>query len=245
MLACPIPLHDGKLLIDKVKHGAVCFTFDDGYYADWLEYLDLFKCFNARCTFFYDKEITAAAADSIKILRSCGHSVGFHTISHRDAVEGIAPEEYFNTQILPQINAAAQHGIDAVRYFAYPNNRHFPGIDKFLSSKFARFRAGLGLKLPKGFFIADQDKAFIPLDELRTNRIMGGCGIGEYYNSTEANLDAALERAANENKLIVFFSHDIAPGAKSVHMPSELMEHLLEYASKLQMAIIGFDELPE
>ena len=98
---------------------------------------------------------------------------------------------------------------------------------------------------PKGFWIADQEKAYLSLNEIPRTRSLGGCGIGEYYLSTKENLDAALEKASKENKLIVFFSHGIAPHAKSVNMPLEMLEHLLKKASELKMEIIGFDQLPE
>ena len=238
-----MPLRNGKLVIEEVKHGIVCFTFDDGHYKHWLEHLELFRRFNARGTFFYNREIDAEAADSMKILRQHDHSVGLHTISHRDAVD-VDMEEYCRTEILPQINSAARYGVEDLNFFAYPNNRHTPESDTVLSRYFTRFRAGLGIKLPKGFHIADQDRAFMPLEKISSSRVLGGCGIGEFYASTLENLDAALARAAAENKLIVFFSHDIAPDAKSVHMPTEFLTHLLESAATLQMTVAGFNELP-
>ena len=56
---------------------------------------------------------------------------------------------------------------------------------------------------------------------------------------------AALTRAAEENLLLVFFSHAIYPDAPSVHMPTALLEQLLEKCSELGIAAAGFDELPE
>ena len=226
------------------KHGAVCFTFDDGVYRQWLLQLSLFKQYQASATFFYSGEITEEAAESMLMLRKNGHSIGLHTLRHLDCVD-VDMQTYFDTQIKPQLEAAEKYGVKEIRYFAYPNNRHSPESDQFLSRYFARFRVGAKIGKPKGFWIADQEKAYIPLEKIPQTKSLGGCGIGEYYLSTEENLDAALEKAAKENKLIVFFSHGISPHATSVHMPQELLEHLLEKASELKMAVVGFDQLPE
>ena len=238
------PLAKGKLELDKVERGIVCFTFDDGAYQTWLPQMKLFERYGARATFFYSKEITAEAAESIKVLQGYGHSVGLHTLGHRDAVE-VDMQSYFDEQIRPQLNAAEKYGVENLRYFAYPNNRHTEESDAFLSKYFCRFRAGAGIKEPKGFWIAQQDKAYIPFNEIPGRQILGGCGIGAYYDSTIENLNAALTRAAEENSLIVFFSHAIYPEAPSVHMPTELLEKLLEKCAELGIAVAGFNELPE
>ena len=178
------------------------------------------------------------------ILQKNGHSIGLHARHHRDCVD-IEPQTYFNTELKPQLDAAEKYGVKGIRYFAYPNNRHSPESDQILSKYFTRFRVGAKIGKQRGFWIADQEKAYIPLEEIPRTRALGGCGIGEYYLSTRENLDAALEKAARENRLIVFFSHGISPGATGVHMPLELLEHLLKKANELGMEIIGFDQLPE
>ena len=226
------------------KHGAVCFTFDDAKYGEWIPQLPLFKRYHATATFFYSGKITKEAAESMLILRKNGHSVGLHALNHRDCVD-IDMQTYFDTQIKPQLEAAEKYGVKGIRYFAYPNNRHSPESDRFLSRYFARFRVGAKVGKPKGFWIADQEIAYIPLEKIPQTKSLGGCGIGEYYLSTKENLDAALEKAAKENKLIVFFSHGISPHATGVHMPLELLEHLLKKATELKMSIAGFDQLPE
>ena len=237
-----------KLDVNKIKRGIVCFTFDDGRYQEWLANMELFKRYNAKATFFYSGEITREAAISMQILRREGHSIGLHTVNHKNAVnDGVDAdmEEYFKSQVLPQLEAAARYGVKDLRYFAYPNNRHSAGTDQFLGKYFARFRVGSKIGKPAGFRIADEDKAYIAPDKISGRKALGGCGIGEYYKSTEKNLDAALTRAAERNELIVFFSHGIFPDADGVHMPTALLEHLLKKCAELQLTVAGFDELPE
>ena len=237
-------LKAGKLLLNEIKRGVVCFTFDDGAYHSWLPQMKLFERYGARATFFYSKEITSEAAESIKVLKGYGHSVGLHTLGHRDAID-VEMQNYFDEQIAPQLRAAEKYGIGDLRYFAYPNNRHTDESDRFLSKYFSRFRAGAKIKEPKGFWIAGQDEAYIPYSEIPGRKVLGGCGIGAFYESTLENLTAALTRAAEENLLIVFFSHGIYPEAPSVHMPVALLEQLLEKCAQLGIVAAGFDELPE
>lgn len=244
MKKAPLPLLDnGKIDLERVKNGILVLTFDDSRFETWLPQLDLFDSFNARATFFYSGEITALMADSMKLLRSRGHSVGLHTTSHKDAVE-VTPEVYFSEYIRPQITQAGSFGVDDIRFFAYPNNRHSEEFDCFLSRYFERFRAGTGIKAPEGYRIADIDKPLIALDKLAVQKIMGGWGIGPYYSSIQENLDAALERSARENKTITFFSHAILPEAKGVHMAEAMLRATLEKAAELGMVIAGFNELP-
>ena len=240
----PLPLSaNGKLDLSRVTNGILLLTFDDARYETWLPQTERFERWNARATFFYDKEITPEAAESMKQLRAHGHSVGVHTVSHKDAVD-ITPQEYFTSVIRPQLAQAAACGIHDIEFFAYPNNRHTEEFDAFLSQYFTRFRAGAKIKAPKGFHIADFEEAYLPLDKIPSQKVMGGCGIGPYYDSTQKNLDCALEKAAHENKLITFFSHAVLPEARTVHMSEETLENMLKKAVSLGMVIAGFNELP-
>ncbi|MDD3885541.1 MAG: polysaccharide deacetylase family protein [Victivallaceae bacterium] len=232
--------------LDAVKHGVVCFTFDDGRYEEWLSQQELFAGFGAHATFFYMNTLDAPALDSMRELSQRGHSIGLHSVTHRSAVEGFSQEggdAYIAAEITPHLSAVHKVGIE-VRSFAYPNNYHSDETDRKLSELFRHFRAGLPKPHAKGYWIAEQDDAYIDLDRIAGTPTLGGCGIGEYYLSTEANLDAALERAAGENKLIVFFSHGITDQPRPIDVSVEMLRHCLATAARLGMKIAGFDELP-
>lgn len=217
--------------------GAVCFTFDDYAGANWLKADALFKKYNAHVTFFIVGPITPEKLQVMKQLQSAGHSIGLHSISHRNAVP--LPEEwdmkkYFEKEVAPQLEVCRQNNL-SVNGFAYPNNRRNEGTDAELFKHFSYLRAGQG-KARKPIFYGQKD--------IKKNMILGGGGIGTYYKSDVNALKKLLKKAAVNNKMIVFFSHDISPGAKHVHMPSEWLEELLKYASELKMKIIGIDEIP-
>lgn len=234
--------------ISQIQHGIVCFTFDDARYADWLTLIPMFEKYNARMTFFFDKEITPEVVCAMNELKRHRHAIGLHTLRHTDAPEVFAErggEAYLEEEILPQLNVCRNAGLD-IRNFAYPNNRNTPESDAFLSEKcgFTRFRAQMATPYQKGHWIAAYDCVFYPLDKIATSRALAGPGIGSYYGSMQENLDAALERAANENRMIVFFSHGISMTPGLVDVSTPMLEHTLQKACALEMTIASFDELP-
>ena len=105
--------------------GAVCFTFDDYHGENWLKAVPLFRKYEAHATFFIVGEITQEKADVMKKLQEAGHTAGLHSLHHCDAVPFIherSEEEYFRTEIKPQLDSCARYGL-SIRSFAYPNNR--------------------------------------------------------------------------------------------------------------------------
>lgn len=223
--------------------GKLCLTFDDGIYTQWIPVLPLLAQHRAHATFFFSGTVDDAMLDAMKTIQSAGHSIGLHTVSHADAIPFIPErgiEAYLAEQILPQLEPCRAAGI-RIGSFAYPNNRHSEETDLLLTPYFRRFRAGISPCPAKGYWIADQDQAYLDTENLPIS--LGGNGIGEYYATTVENLDAALERAAAENKLIVFFSHGISENAQHVHMKTAWLERMLKKANDLGMEIIGFDEL--
>lgn len=221
---------------EKKGRGAVCFTFDDYSGANWLKADTLFKKYNARVTFFISGRITPEKLEVMKKLQLAGHSIGLHSIHHRNAVP--LPEKwdmakYFDLEVKPQLEICRKAGL-TVRGFAYPNNRRSEETDKELFKHFDYLRAGLG---------AAKKTICYSAKEIKEKMVLGGGGIGAYYKSDLGHLKKLLKEASDTNTMVVFFSHNIAPGAKSVHMPSELLEQLLKYASELEMKVVGINDI--
>ena len=233
--------------VANFKGGAVCFTFDDSRYKDWLAQRELFRQYRAHGTFFYSGELTQEHLDSMRLLREDGHTVGLHSVYHKncDMTGASELEGYIREGILPQLEACCASGI-SVECFAYPNNIHTAESDKALSKYFRHFRASVSPRPdpPKGYWIADCPQCFFTWEKAKNTPALSGPGIGEYYASTFENLDAALEKAAKEDLLIVFYSHGISENAPGINMPTATLRHCLEKASSLGMKCIGYEELP-
>lgn len=234
-------------MLTDFKGGAVCFTFDDSRYADWLTQRELFRKYHAKGTFFYSGELTACHLDSMRLLQADGHTVGLHSLHHRncDMTEEKELEEYVEKEILPQLELCCKEGIK-VECFAYPNNIHTEESDKKLGKYFRHFRAGISPRpeAAKGYWIADFPQCFYTYEQVARTPALAGPGIGEYYLTKLENLDAALEKAAENDSLIIFFSHGIYENAPGIHMPVAVLEHCLKKAASLKMKCIGFEELP-
>ena len=235
--------------------GTLCLTFDDRNWPRWEAALPLFAQYGAHASFFPNGELDAAALASLRKIADAGHTVGPHTQGHADAppyFEKQGAEKYWERQVKPQMEAFAKVGIHP-KSMAYPNNRRTDETDAFLKTKgFRRFRAGCpGVRPydPKGEKkkslrpLVEVDEVFLPSDQVASTAWMRGVGIGESYNTDMDDILAALDRAASRNELIVFFSHNIAPNAKSINMKTEWLKRILAHAHALGMRIAGFDEL--
>ncbi|MBQ9335937.1 MAG: polysaccharide deacetylase family protein [Lentisphaeria bacterium] len=217
--------------------GAVCFTFDDSHGANWVKADAVFKQYQAHATFFFHGEITPERVEAMKTLQQAGHSIGLHALHHRNAIPlqpGYSPAEYFEKEVKPQLDVCIANGVK-IRSFAYPNNRHDDAFDQEMFKHFDHLRAGLG---------PAKKLLYYPCNALPPKMVLGGAGIGTFYNSKLDELKSWITHAAETDTLIVFFSHNILPGADRINMPSEWLEELLRHARSLNMRILGFDELP-
>ena len=219
------------------RRGVLCLTFDDYGGENWIKADALFKKYDAHATFLFFKQITGEKARVMKKLQAAGHSVGLHTLDHRNA-DPLPPqwdmETYIENQVMPQLEACRKYGIK-VRCFAYPNNRRSKKSDEVLFKYFDYLRAGWG---------RSKKPVLMPRSEIGPKMLLRGGGIGDYYKSDIRQLKKWLAQAHKRDALIVFVSHNIYPDAKHVHMPTQLLEELLKYArEELNMNIIGAEEL--
>ena len=220
------------------NHGMICLTFDDHDLAGWQTAIPLFEEFNAHALFSFSGEISPEAVVCMKALAAAGHTIGLHTVHHADAPEYIAAhgaKAYWDGEIEPQLAVCRAEGI-AVKSFAFPNNKFNDEALALLAPLFTRFRAGCGGK--------GADAAFLTRSELPKTRVMRGIGLGEYYHTQVADVLAAIDRAADTDTCLTFFSHGIAPGAKHVNMPTELLTAILEHGRERGCEFVGFDDLP-
>ncbi len=225
------------LLPDQVHRGLVCLSFDDRDFDGWVTAIPLFARYGAHASFMVYGEINEEALTAMRALRNAGHTVGLHSLTHRDAPEFFdanGADAYWEAEILPQLAACDAAGF-AVHSFAYPNNRRDARTDAYLSRRFDRFRAGRAGLSPD---------ALLPLSELSRERVMHGFGIGEYYHTEEGALMEQLRHVAETNACVTFFSHDIRPEPSPVGMPTALLETILAACARLGVCMAGFDELP-
>ena len=219
--------------------GIICFTFDDCDVKGWTAAIPLFAEYGAHALFSFSGNITADVIGCMKALENAGHSLGLHSVHHVNAPEYIAEhgrQEYFYNEVAPQLAACRSEGIKPGT-FAFPNKRFNDDALALLSQFFHHFRAGCGT--------LGEDGMFVKMKDLTPEyRVMRGGGLGEYYHTRTEDVLSAIDRAAERDECVTFFSHGISAGAKGVNMPLELLTAALEHAKKRGCRMIGFDELP-
>jgi len=235
-------------------NGVLLLTFDDPNYDRWVAAMPLFEKYGAHASFFPNGELDDHALAQLKRLKDAGHTVGVHTLRHADAraafVEGRGAD-YVAKEVKPQLDAYAKIG-HVVRSMAYPNNCHSSESDAGLSAAcgIRRFRAGHVVrydpdcKYPKPDLVRT-DEVFFPAAELSRKTVLEGIGIGESYRTDIDEIIACINRAADRDEVLVTYSHDIRPDAKTISMKTEWLECILKAAQTRGMRVIGFDEIGE
>lgn len=219
--------------------GIICFTFDDCDVKGWTAAIPLFAEYGAHALFSFSGSITAEVIGCMKALSAAGHSLGLHSVHHANAPEYMAEhgrQAYFDDEVAPQLDVCRAAGIQPGS-FAFPNNRFNDDALELLSPFFHHFRAGCGN--------LGEDAMFLKMNELTPScRVMRGGGLGEYYHTRAEDVLTVIDRAAERDECLTFFSHGISESAKGVNMPLELLVVALEHAKKRGCRMIGFDELP-
>ena len=234
----------GCLSVENVKKtkGTLCLTFDDRSFENWVNAIPLFAEYDAHVTFFVYGEFDGQAVDAVKKLQNAGHTIGLHALNHAKAVEYIASkgaESFIQNEIMPQLRSCRQNGI-MIRAFAYPFSQRNAETDAVLFRHFDFLRTNCTAVMPSGTELADADGFFNHKIE-RKHLFYGFPASGKF--DIEA-VKKAMDRAAEENAVIVFYAHNIMEYIpQSHHIALSQLEDLLKYASSLGMAVKGMNEL--
>ncbi len=229
----------------KDAKGALCLTFDDRNFDAWERCIPLFAKYDAHATFFVCGPIDARAEDCMRKLSAAGHSIGLHGLNHLKATEALArlgEEGYLKEEILPQLSACREKGLD-VRSFSYPYCARSPDTDALLLRHFARLRGGFGCANGKTW---GETRPPFPLSEAPRHRVvMARCGTNP-RNAPDI-LAAMVPQAAADGTVLAAYAHGIeAKGDQhdEHHITEEDLEKILSAAKASGIAAVGFDELP-
>lgn len=236
--------------------GVLCLTFDDSNYGSWRATQPVFGRHGATATFYAMNALDARQVDELRFLRSCGHTVGLHTMHHGNVpaeTNETALAKWADFEVLPQWQAVRAAKLP-VYTLAYPNNRHTPAMDDCLVRRFGftHFRAGARVKYAfTGEVTADTvqrfdtvDDAFKPVEWCFWKPVMNGLGLGPIYCYSKENVFRAIRRAAERNEIVTFFSHSISPGDPDwIGAKTQWIEDMLTEADRLGVRVLGFDDL--
>jgi len=108
----------------EIEAPAIFLSFDDFYVHEWYDCLSFFDDHNIKVTFYLTPrtEWGEAEVKRIQEIEGRGHTIGFHTTGHFQAVsyvEAYGCEQYLKEEIHAGLDTIKSWGIQ-VRHFAYP-----------------------------------------------------------------------------------------------------------------------------
>lgn len=222
--------------------GTICFTFDDIYFENWEHALPLLKKYNAHVTFFPFGILDEKKTASLKRLQNAGHSIGLHGVNHVKAVEYFTAHgkgAYTKNEIMPQLEICRKNGLE-IRAFAYPFSQRNDATDAELFEIFDFLRSSHHEIRKNSTSLAEIDGCFIK--KVGKKQLFHGFPASGKFNISE--IKAAMQRAAKEKSILVFYAHNITSEIPpSHHIALSQLEELLQYAASLNLAVKGLNEL--
>lgn len=217
--------------------GGVAITWDDNSVDEWFSARDLFKKYNAKCTFYVCNFclLNEEKIQKLKILKEDGHEIACHSFTHKDAVlyymdYGI--ESYIRNEILPALDSMHAKGFYP-ESFAYPNGSRNSETDEALLKYFRVLRAtsyGNNIKLYSW----------------GRTRILQATGIDNSYSVPLESIYGMLKEASDSSRVAVFYGHRISEGIDSTSYYCTSRERLgavLKQASQLHLKFFTASEL--
>jgi len=246
----------GRIVVPAGESGVLLLTFDDRNFAGWEKAMPVFEKYGAHATFFVSGPIDNTAVKTLKKLVAAGHTAGLHGLTHANADVAIArdgAEKYYWDDIVPQKDAIYWAYVPCST-FAYPNCARSEASDELFREKgFRRIRGGVkgatpydptGVKQKDRKPLVTNEDVFFPAADLPNRFRLDTIILGEAYHTDLGEILACLDRIAARKEVLTITSHDIGPDAKSINMKTEWLEKILARAKALNLAVLGFDELP-
>lgn len=217
--------------------GGVTITWDDSSVDEWFNARDLFKKYNAKCTFFVSNfcGLNNDELRKLKILSDEGHEIACHSLTHKDAVlyymdNGI--ESYIQKEILPALDSMRAKGF-LPETFAYPNGSRNSETDEALLKYF---------RVIRGTTYGNKSVLY----SWGRTRILQATGVDNSYNLPLESIYAMLKEAFDSSRVAVFYGHRIieSSGSSPYYCTKrDRLEAVLKKASDLHLQFFTASEL--
>jgi len=238
------------VLLPSFGKGILCLTFDDRNFDSWTNAIPVFREYNAHATFFPYGQLDEHEVACCKILSDEGHTIGSHTVGHVDVTA--ATKHWWNRllfyrrQIEPQVVSLQSQGI-AIQSFAYPCSKCSAETDRFLGQWFSHLRGGAHYGYTtNGVSIIQLNDLFCPASQVNSQLCLLGVGVGDFYKTDISDLKKGILRAAQNDEILVLYSHAIVSDEVSdsgVDIRLSELTALLRTAKENNLALKGFNEL--
>lgn len=130
----------------KVQYPHVHLSFDDHSISDWYTARGVLKFKKAKAVFYVDSwdDLDDEDIDRLLALRSDGHIIGCHSVTHADAIaysqkHGI--DKYIEDEVIPAMESMAAAGFSPT-HFAFPYSHFDEPLYEAVSKLFCYVRPG-------------------------------------------------------------------------------------------------------
>ncbi|WP_319481645.1 polysaccharide deacetylase family protein [uncultured Draconibacterium sp.] len=225
---------------EQNKQGAVVFSFDDQYIDEWYSQRNLFNQYNIKATFFISRphQLKPDQIEKLKQLQADGHEIGCHGLNHLNAVTyKDSINVLIEKEIKPAIESLSELGFDA-HSFAYPYGSSLPNIDSILLGYFDYLRKAT--YNTKDTSIDYYDDIFAKKDDYK---VVNAMGIDTNFKITPENLELGLQRAKNNNEVLILYSHKIDSSLTDYTVRPEYLAEIFKRCEKLNIKSIRMTDL--
>ena len=220
------------------SNAGIALTFDDNSIDQWYAIRNRLQQYNAHVTFFVTgfQNLPQYQIDELTQLQNDGHEIAFHGCNHEDAtayLQNHTIQQYLDYEIIPGVNAMRDAGLTP-HDFAYPYGHENGSLTAALQAYFSHVRGTQSL-------INDPI-----LYEYGSNQLLiEGVGIDDLsYDNTINEIYAAISRAKQEDKILVFYAHVPVETATGDYMLSyDRLDKILKNVSDNDMKFYTVSEL--
>ena len=220
----------------------IVFTVDDGYINSWNPYLNYLDSVNFKITFYITgyHEFSDSTKEMLKKFKAHGHEIAFHTTNHVNVNEYLddkSADDYMQEEIFPDLNLMNSDSLE-VQNFAYPYGYGDKIVDQLLLNHFKSIRK---IRVTTYFRLYELDEIFNDFPE--NDRIIYGAEIDRGNEVTESDIEKALHRAKEENKVILLFCHKIGNTEDEYEISETRFKRIVDYCNNNEMTSLTVNDL--
>jgi peptidoglycan-N-acetylglucosamine deacetylase len=219
----------------------IILTVDDGNINTWYQYIDYLDSVHFKLTFYIAgyHELNDTEKEMLKEFQAHGHEIAYHTTNHvniNDFLKDKSPDDYIQEEILPDLKLMQKDSFD-VKNFAYPYGYGDGTVDRLLKNYFRSIRK---IRVTTYFRLYQLDEIYY--DFPTNDRIIYGADVDRGVEVTKSDLEKALKRAKEENKIILLYCHKIGNTDEDYEISETRFKQIVDYCNNHEMTSLTVNQ---
>ena len=220
----------------------IVFTVDDGYVNTWYPFLDYLESAHFKLTFYIAgyHEFSDSEKQILKKFKAHGHEIAFHTTNHinvNDFLEDNSADDYIREEIIPDLELMNKDSFE-VKNFAYPFGDGDKIVDQLLLKYFRSIRK---IRVTTYYRLFEVDEIYYDFPE--NDRILYGADIDRMSEVSGSDVEKALKRAIEENKVLFIYCHKIGATGDDYEISEARFKQIVDYCNNHNMTSLTVNEL--